>query len=299
MNEYFIDLGSSTIKVYEYDNKLTLLEEHCIYFKNDFNKEIGISVENKNSLYNYFDDLKNKYSLTYDNTNIYATGIFRNISYVQKKELVKEFNKRFDLHFNIISHGIENYYLGKAMEADYNNKKVMIVNMGGKTTELITFDNNIITKRYNLNIGVSELLNKFPKVNDEYSSVQLEEMVEFTKECIRDVSFDTDYDCAIFTGGEKRFELLTKYNLVENTLFNDGIHEYMVSMDDFIKGNKRVFFDITLKELYDLMPYNPKWMDGARAGTIIPQAIFEIANIKVIIPSDLNLINGVIKDINN
>ena len=45
------------------------------------------------------------------------------------------------------------------------------------------------------------------------------------------------------------------------------------------------------------MPQNPKWMDGARAGTSLPQAIFEKANIATIIPSDLNLINGVIKDI--
>jgi len=44
------------------------------------------------------------------------------------------------------------------------------------------------------------------------------------------------------------------------------------------------------------MPQNPKWMDGARAGAVLPQAIFERAKIKTIIPSDLNLINGVIKD---
>ena len=36
--EYYIDLGSSTIKVYEYDKELTLLEEHSIYFKNNFDK---------------------------------------------------------------------------------------------------------------------------------------------------------------------------------------------------------------------------------------------------------------------
>ena len=40
--EYYIDLGSSTIKVYEYDKELTLLEEHSIYFKNNFDKEKGV-----------------------------------------------------------------------------------------------------------------------------------------------------------------------------------------------------------------------------------------------------------------
>jgi len=41
----------------------------------------------------------------------------------------------------------------------------------------------------------------------------------------------------------------------------------------------------------------PKWMDGARAGAIIPLTLFKKANIKWVIPSDLNLINGVINDL--
>lgn len=111
------------------------------------------------------------------------------------------------------------------------------------------------------------------------------------------MELDQDYDCAIFTGGEERFELLTNFNLVENTLFNDGVHRYMLHIDDYIKGTEKVFYDFTMDQLYELMPQNPKWMDGARSGAIIPLTIFKKANIKWIIPSDLNLINGVIKDI--
>ena len=80
--------------------------------------------------------------------------------------MVKLFNEKFDLHFNIISHGIENYYLGKAMQNDYNDKKVLIINMGGKTTELVTFVGKDITGTKNINVGVAELLNNFDKVND-------------------------------------------------------------------------------------------------------------------------------------
>lgn len=52
--EYYIDLGSSTIKVYQYTNELTLLEENSIYFKNGFTSENGISDENRNELLAYF-----------------------------------------------------------------------------------------------------------------------------------------------------------------------------------------------------------------------------------------------------
>lgn len=297
MKNYYIDLGSSTIKVYCFENELKLLEEHSIYFKNDFDSEKGISENNLRELCDYFSEIKNKYNLKYYNTNIYVTGIFRNLVQERKQDLVKLFNEKFDLHFNIISHGIENYYLAKAMQNDYNGKKVLIINMGGKTTELVTFVGKDITNTQNINVGVADLLNNFDKVNEKYSGNTLEEMEQFVAEKLSDVVLDNDYDCAIFTGGEERFELLTKFKLVENTLFNDNIHKYMLTLEDYIAGTENVFYKISLDELYSLMPSNPKWMDGARSGAVIPLVLFKKANVKLIIPSDLNLINGVINDL--
>jgi len=96
--------------------------------------------------------------------------------------------------------------------------------------------------------------------------------------------------------GEERFELLTGFHLVDNTLFDDHIHRYMVSLEDYITGTEKVFYEISMDELYQLMPGNPKWMDGARSGAIIPLVLFKMAHVRWIIPSDLNLINGVIND---
>lgn len=296
MKEYYIDLGSSTIKVYQYQTELELLEEHSIYFKNGFSKMEGISLNNKKELFKYFKNLKEKYHLQYDNTHIYVTGIFRELTKEQKLEFVREFNNQFDLQFNIISHGIENYYLGKAMENDYNNKKVLVINMGGKTTELVTFEQNKITKRLNLTIGVAELLNQFPEANESISKVAVEDVEKFVQEKIENINLDKDYDCAIFTGGEERFERLTKFPLIPNSLFQDGIHKYMISLEDYMKAIKKVFFEITLEELYHLMPSNPKWMDGARLGAVLPLAIFHKSEVPYIVPSDLNLINGIIND---
>ena len=296
MKEYYIDLGSSTIKVYEYKSSLKLLEENSIYFKNDFDAKKGISKKNLEELCEYFEKLKKKYKLKYENTHIFVTGIFRELVYKKKQELVKLFNDRFDLYFNIISHGIENYYLGKAMANDYNGKIVLIINMGGKTTELVTYQGDKIIDTCNLKVGVADLLNNFSKVNDSISGNTIEEMDDFVANILKDVKFKYNYDCAIFTGGEERFELLTGFNLQDNILFNDGIHKYMLSLEDYIKGTEKVFYEMTMNDLYKLMPGNPKWMDGARSGAIIPLTIFKKANIKWIIPSDLNLINGVIND---
>ncbi len=294
--KYYIDLGSSTIKVYGYEDSLNLIEEHSIYFKNDFDSEKGISDTNLEELCNYFSELQSKYGLRYDNTFIYVTGIFRNLSDSKKIEMLKLFNDKFDLHFNIISHGIEAYYLSKAMEHDYNGKKVLIINMGGKTTELVTYLGDKLTGIKTINVGVADVLNIFDRINEEYSGHSVEEIEEFTFNKLKDLNLDNDYDVAIFTGGEERFELLTGFNLVENTLFEDQNHKYMVSLEDYIKGTEKVFKDISLAELYDLMPGNPKWMDGARAGAIIPLSLFKMSGVQWVIPSDLNLINGVIND---
>lgn len=294
--KYYIDLGSSTIKVYGYEDSLNLIEEHSIYFKNDFDSEKGISDTNLEELCNYFSELQSKYGLRYDNTFIYVTGIFRNLSDSKKIEMLKLFNDKFDLHFNIISHGIEAYYLSKAMEHDYNGKKVLIINMGGKTTELVTYLGDKLTGIKTINVGVADVLNNFDRINEEYSGHSVEEIEEFTFNKLKDLNLDNDYDVAIFTGGEERFELLTGFNLVENTLFDDQNHKYMVSLEEYIKGTEKVFKDISLAELYDLMPGNPKWMDGARAGAIIPLSLFKMSGVQWIIPSDLNLINGVIND---
>lgn len=294
--KYYIDLGSSTIKVYRYEDSLNLLEEHSIYFKNDFDSEKGISDTNLEELCNYFSEIQSKYGLRYDNTFIYVTGIFRNLSDNKKVEMLKLFNDKFDLHFNIISHGIEAYYLSKAMEHDYNGKKVLIINMGGKTTELVTYLGDKLTGIKTINVGVADVLNIFDRINEEYSGHSVEEIEEFTFNKLKDLNLDNDYDVAIFTGGEERFELLTGFNLVENTLFEDQNHKYMVSLEDYIKGTEKVFKDISLAELYDLMPGNPKWMDGARAGAIIPLSLFKMSGAQWVIPSDLNLINGVIND---
>lgn len=297
MEKYYIDLGSSTIKLYCHGDDLKLLDEHSIYFKNGFDPEKGISEENKKELVEYFEYIKKKYNLKYDNTVICVTGIFRNLTQERKQELLRLFNDKFDLHFDIISHGIESYYLAKAMENDYNNKKVLIINMGGKTTELVSFVGDKIIDTKNINVGVADVLNNFDRINEKYSGNTIEEMCKFISDKLFDIKLDGDYDCAIFTGGEERFELLAGFNLIENSLFSDNIHKYMLSLEDYVAGCEKVFYSISLDELYGLMPNNPKWMDGARAAAIIPLVLFKKSNIKWIVPSDLNLINGVINDL--
>ena len=295
--KYYIDLGSSTIKTYSYNEKNKnpeLIEEKSIIFKDFFSEDTGISKKNYMELTLYFKQLIKKYSLASSNCQIFATGIWRKIPKEQFENIRADFLE-MGLKFNVISHEEENFYFSKAMQGIYDQKRVLMVNMGGKTTELIVYDKGNITEKKNLNIGVAEIMNNFPEINDVNNNLKIEDILEYALEILKDENIDYNCDCGIFTGGELRFQKLVKYNLIPNSIFNDGIHEYMVSYKDLAKKNKEILEKTTLDDLYLLMPTNVKWMDGAKAGSILAQAIFKKANVKYIIPSDLNIINGIVK----
>lgn len=289
---YYFDIGSSTIKLYEYKNELTLIEEKSIMFKKGFSEE-GIQDENIEKMMEFIQEVKGKYNLNKNNTEIYATGIWRKIPNEQLANIEARFNE-LDLEFNVISHDKENYYFEKAMQGTYNNR-VMMVNMGGKTTELVIFDNDTVENRVNLTVGVSDVFDKYPNINELDSGISKEEVINYLENLIsEDINFNCDI--AIHTGGELRFQKLVKYNLQPNKFFDDGIHKVYVTYEDFDKKNEELLNKTTLDELRSLMPTNPDWMNGAKAGIMLGEAIFRKANIKNIIPSDLNLINGVIKE---
>ncbi len=289
---YYFDIGSSTIKLYEYKKELSLIEEKSIMFKRGFSED-GIQEENIEKMMAFIKEVKEKYNLDKNNTEIYATGIWRKIPNEQLANIETRFNE-LDLKFNVISHDKENYYFEKAMQGVYNNR-VMMVNMGGKTTELVIFDNDTVENRVNLTVGVSDVFDKYPNINELDSGISKEEVINYLENLIsEDINFNCDI--AIHTGGELRFQKLVKYNLQPNKFFDDGIHKVYVTYEDFDKKNEELLNKTTLDELRSLMPTNPDWMNGAKAGVMLGEAIFRKANIKNIIPSDLNLINGVIKE---
>jgi hypothetical protein len=143
-----------------------------------------------------------------------------------------------------------------------------------------------------INIGVADINENFPEINtNQIKSIQ--KMTDWVADKIRDVDFDIDYDFALYTG-ELRFEKLSGYPLSPITVMNDANHPYQLTLNDFIRGTERIFNELSIEELYALMPENPRWMVGARAGAVLPLAVFQKAKIKIIVPSDINLINGVV-----
>ncbi|MCX7928543.1 MAG: hypothetical protein N2558_02560 [Patescibacteria group bacterium] len=293
MKKIILDVGSSTIKVYKYSGKkLNLLLQRSIFFKENFDPEGGISPESKKELFELLDSIKDQNKNTF--IKIYATGIFRKLAPSTKIAFVDEVFLRTGLYFNIISQDLENFYLEKALIGRCNLKEpVLLINIGGASTELVVMYGNEAVERKNLDVGVANVLTDFPQINDKVSKVSIDEILKFINAKIPHL--DNKPKIAFLTGGELTYMKLAKYPLKNNVLFKDDDHPFLIEAKDYKTKNKEIYEKITIEELESLMPDNPKWMHGARAFSGVAQAICEKYNIEEIIPSDSNLINGVVR----
>jgi len=292
-NKILIDIDSSKIKVYKSDQMgINLLVQRSISFKDGFDPEGGISVSSKKELFELLDSVKEENKECQIKT--YATGIFRNLINETRVSFIDECFTRTGLFFNIISQDLENFYLEMALVGKcLLNEPILLINIGGGSTELVVMYGKEAVERKNINLGVGMVITRFPSINEKISKVSLQEVVNFVKENIPDLS--NKVKIAFYTGGELNYMQLANYPLEPNKLFIDNDHPFLISADDFSKRNEDIFEKVSLKELESLMPNDPKWMHGARGCSAIAQAICEKYQIKTIIPSNSNIINGVVR----
>ena len=293
MNNILIDLGSSTVKVYTIiDDKIKLTLQKSIIFKNNFDPDKGISDENKKELFELIDVVKKQNDGK--NIKIYSTGIFRKLSQKTKISFIDEFFIKTGLFLNIISQDLENFYLEMALMGKcFINEPVLLINIGGNSTELVIMYGEEAIERYNIDLGAGTIYTEFPTINDNVSGYKIENIIEYIKNNLPNIS--NEVTKAFYTGGELNYMNLTKYPLEKNNLFDDIDHPSVLSVNNFCNKNKEIFEKISLNHLESLMPDNPKWMLGAKSCSAIAQAICEKYNIKLIIPSDSNIINGIVR----
>lgn len=289
--QYLIDIGSSTVKVYERQQGVVeLVDAWTFSFKDGFDAERGLSDASRGGLLSYFDAIRARFSLTRGNTKIFATGIFRELA--NRQSFVEDFYSHTNLYFNVVSHSLEEFYLEKAWTGRCDSRSpLLVINIGGRTTELVFYREGEVAGREMLSLGVGTLLGKFPSLNERLSSYSLGEIV---KEIVSELPVTGQrFESAIYTGGELTYMKIAGYSLQSNSLFVDERHPYEISLKDYSARNTEVFSEVSISDLRSLMPSNPNWMDGARACSAIAQAICVHYGVETIIPSDSNLIDGV------
>lgn len=293
MKTIYIDIGSSTIKVYAVEEKAVKLQEtKSLPFKKEISPDAGLSENLKKELIDYINSVKDKYKS--DRIKVFATGVFRKLSMPAYRRLADDFFEQTGLYFAIVQHELEGFYLEKALSSEYiSSKQLLLINIGGGSTELVIKGNGRVIGRHNLDIGVGTVLQDFPFLNEKHSQHSLRDVVDSIKDKLPIIESTTPV--AIYSGGELTYMKLVGYNLKPNDIFDDVDHPSMITSADFVSKNEEVYTKISINHLESLMPDNPLWMHGARACSAISQAVIERFGVEKLVPSDSNMIHGTAK----
>lgn len=90
MKTIYIDIGSSTIKVYTVEEKAVKLQEtKSLPFKKEISPDAGLSENLKKELIDYVNSVKDKYEA--DRTRVFATAVFRKLSMPAYRRLADDF----------------------------------------------------------------------------------------------------------------------------------------------------------------------------------------------------------------
>ncbi|HBY09802.1 hypothetical protein A2473_03540 [candidate division WWE3 bacterium RIFOXYC2_FULL_42_13] len=292
MDYLLLDIGSSTIKPYLYRKKKLLpLKQLSVHFKKNFANG-NIDVNDADTLVKFIKSLKKEHPGIVVKT--YATSVFRDIEDKFKSQLIERFYSETQVLLNIIDQTTENIYLQIALVDRFRTKKnILLVNIGGGSTQLLIINNNLPVERKNISLGVGTIIEQYPEINNDISGVDISKVLKYIIGKLPKINSKTD--TAFYTGGELTYMKKAKYKLNKNSLFSDDKHPSIIKLKDFTKDNIRIFNNTPLAKLESLVPENPKWMLGARPCSALAQAIFKTYGIKTIIPSNSNLIDGIVR----
>lgn len=293
MKTIYIDIGSSTIKVYTVEEKAVKLQEtKSLPFKKEISPDAGLSENLKKELIDYVNSVKDKYEA--DRIKVFATAVFRKLSMPAYRRLADDFFEQTGLCFTVVQYELEGFYLEQALSSEYiSNTPLLLINIGGGSTELVVKESGNIVERYNLDIGVGTVLQDFPFLNEKHSQHSLRDVVDSIKNKLPIIESTTPV--AIYSGGELTYMKLVGYNLKPNDVFDDADHPNTITPTDFAAKNEEVYAKISINELESLMPDDPLWMHGARACSAIAQAVIERFGVQKLVPSDSNMIHGTAK----
>jgi len=293
-NIAIIDLGSSTIKVnvvnsatkeliHKYAETVNMAEGFYpdkIITDQAFSRVIEALIKIKNKL----KDIK------VSEVKLVTTGVARKA--VNIDDLKRKIKSKFNWDLKVISEEQEAELFYKGVVHDFDESlNLVAINIGGGSTE-VTFGNSKSSiERKSFPIGVSNL-NEMFVLQDPVHPEHLNNMFKHINDQLTDV-FNKAVDVMIYTGGELDYMEKTNHPL-ENSKHSKS-HPKQISLENFKNKYKEIKAK-TKEELYKYMPENPRWMDGAVSCSAIAIVIAEKLQVKTIVPSNKNLIDGLLLD---
>lgn len=289
MNKTFaiIEIGSNNTKTHVYENDKVLYDATTtIEFKKNYAKEERILEEDLNKLYKVIEQVK-EYT---DNIHVYGCSIFRKLNKEELNNINKDLKDKFNIEIEVVSQEQEAKYtaLGCYNDIDYKDNICIFIGGGGSIELIFVKDKKMVDTKY-YNFGVVDITKKFPSLKDDIASCTFDEVYGYIGELITDINRKADV--LILAGGDHFYWYNNAgYKLLENTLYKNKKQPSMITRqmsDEYDKDALLTSLD-RIRSNSD----NPLWFDGSRAMKVITNYISHQVDAKYIIPTKINMEDG-------
>ena len=282
-----IEIGSNNTKTHIYENGNIVKESNItIEFKKNYKKENKIVSSDLEKLY---DVIKNTLENTKD-VHIYGCSIFRNITKGELEEINKELKEKFNLKIEVVSQEDEAKYtaLGCYNNINYDDNICIFIGGGGSIELIFVRNGQIIDKKY-YDFGVVDVTNKFSSLKDDVPTCTFDEVYNYVDNLIGNLGVKANI--LILAGGDHLYWYNNaRYELLANTLYKSDNQKYMLTRDMSDTYDRNAFVT-SLNKIKDNSD-NPLWFDGSRAMKVITNLISHKVDAKYIIPTKINMEEG-------
>lgn len=282
-----IEIGSNNTKTHIYENDKLLKESNVtIEFKKNYKQQNKIQESDLAKLYEVI-----KTALEYTkNVYIYGCSIFRNIKDEELSAINKKLKNTFNLEIKVVSQEDEAKYtaMGCYNNMNYDGNLCVFIG-GGGSIELIFINNKkiIATKYYKF--GVVDVTNEFPSLKNDVPTCTFDEVYKYVESLIGEIKIQANI--LILTGGDHLYWYNNaQYKLKKNTLYESSNQKYMLTreMCDNYDHDALVTSLDRIRKNSD----NPLWFDGSRAMKVITNLIAHKIDAKYVIPTKINMEDG-------
>lgn len=209
-------------------------------------------------------------------------------------ELLRKIKKKFNIDVNVISGEHEAYlgYLGVLAGIEKLTKNIIIIDIGGGSTEIIIGNNSEILYSKSVNMGAVRFTEKF--INSDIPTLkEVEKLVLEVKSELNFLDWDIDnIDMCVGIGGTAT--TIAAIDLEMDEYNRDMIHGYDLKIESINNINKYLS-NISLEERKKIRGLEPKRADIIFAGSVILEVILNELKFDKITISDYDNLEGILK----
>jgi len=288
-----VEIGSTNTKAKLYDNgEVTDLGFRTIEFKDHFKRENKIAQSDKELLYSFIKELKDKTPNIY----VYGTSVFRALDEKTASLWLQEFKENTNLEFNIVSSKDENLYTCYGAYDKRFKGSIAIMIAGGASTELAIYNNGKRLEEEFYNFGVTSATDLFPDLRSDIVTSDYEYMLREMKKLVSTIP-KNKADVLVLAGGDFiYFYEEANYKVEENIFYENTKAPYMIDIKTADIYDHKYFYETSLDNICARTGLE-SWWRGTRGMRLCVKVICDLLDIKYIIPTRINMTDGIIADI--